>query len=340
MRLTTRTGEEKLAYSKEEREQALKVSLSALAKELGYTPLRSGNHIVLKEMDSLVIYNDVSWNRWSGKGNINSGSQIDFMLEFGPVSTVPEAINYLLQFKGEPVEEISYFNAKQDSHARHEMVLPEKNVNQKRLFAYLIQTRGLSQEIVYSFVSKKMFYEEAAHHNIVFCGYDPEGVVRYAGMRGTADIYGKKFKCDVAGNDKHYGVNLVNKESNELKVFESVIDLMSYIDMTGDNQSNKLVLSMVEDTPLEQFLKDYDHIHKITFCLDNDRAGQIAIFGNPKAKSEKRNKGLFRVYAEKGYEIDTEFPEQGKDWNECLLIKNGKLKKEENEMNFVERKGR
>ena len=67
----------------------------------------------------------------------------------------------------------------------------------------------------------------SVHHNIVYCGYDPEGKIRYAGMRGTADLYGKKFKMDVPGNDKNYGVNIVRKESVDLKVFESVIDCMS-----------------------------------------------------------------------------------------------------------------
>lgn len=323
MILQTKNGNEVLAYTKEEREQALTVSLTSLAKSLGYTPVRQGRHYSLKEMDSIVIYNDASWNRWSGKGRINSGSQIDFLLEFGPVSSVPEAINYLLSFKGETVQEVNcQSNPAYDAHnecGSRELVLPPRNKDQKRLFAYLIQTRGLSQEVVYDFVKRNLIYEDAVHHNIVYCGRDPDGVVKYAGMRGTADIYGKKFKCDVPGNDKNYGVNIVNKQSSELKVFESVIDCMSYIDMYHDNTSNKLILGMVEDNPLEQFLRDYDHIKSISFCLDNDEAGQRAIYGDEQARSEKRSKGMYRIYQEKGYEISVEIPPSGKDFNEALL---------------------
>jgi hypothetical protein len=172
------------------------------------------------------------------------------------------------------------------------MILPPKNDNYRRLFAYLIKTRGLSQEVVSDFVHRNLIYEDAIHHNIVYCGMDPAGKIRYAGLRGTADLYGKPFKMDVAGNDKNYGVNIVNKDSYELKVFESVIDCMSYIDMKHDNVSNKLILGMVEDNPLEQFLQDYHHIKRIVFCLDNDQAGQQAIYGNQDAQKEERREGL------------------------------------------------
>lgn len=325
MKFIAKDGSEVLAYSKEERDAALTVSLTSLARSLGYTPIRTGAHYSLKEMDSIVIYNDATWYRWSGKGRINSGSQIDFLMEFGNVCSVPEAINYLLSFKGERIQEIQQQpELDRNERSSKEMIMPPRNQDQKRLFAYLIKTRGLSQEVVYDFVKRNLIYEDAVHHNIVYCGMDPEGTIRYAGMRGTADIYGKKFKCDVPGNDKNYGVNIVNKDNSELKVFESVIDCMSYIDIFHDLASNKLVLGMVEDNPIEQFLRDYNHIKKITFCLDNDAAGHKAIFGDENAVSERRKQGMYRRYQDRGYEVSVEIPSSGKDFNEALLkMKNG-----------------
>ena len=67
-----------IGYSTQERQEALCVSLCAVASSLGFTPVRTGTHYSLKEMDSLVIYNDRTWNRCSGKGNITGGTQIDF----------------------------------------------------------------------------------------------------------------------------------------------------------------------------------------------------------------------------------------------------------------------
>ena len=320
MRYIKKDGSSVPAYTNEERERVLNISLTSLASHLGYTPVRAGAHYILKEMDSLVIYNDRSWNRWSGKGYITSGSQIDFMLEFGNAESVPDAVNKLLDFMGDGVMEVSRTEEPDPEKVKeHDMVLPPKNDNYRRVFAYLIKTRGLSPEVVSDFVHRKLIYEDAVHHNIVFCGMDPEGNIRYGGLRGTADIYGKKFKMDLPGNDKNYGVNIVNTGNRELKVFESVIDCMSYIDMYDDKESNKLVLGMVEDNPLEQFLKDYDHVSRIVFCLDNDEAGRKAVYGDPDAVKPERKDGLIKIYRKLGYDVDIDIPPFGKDFNESLI---------------------
>ena len=312
-----------IGYTSEERQDALCVSLCAIASNLGFTPIRSGKHYSLKEMDSLIIYNDKTWNRWSGKGNITGGTQIDFLMAFGGLDTPQRAIKWLLDFRGTSPN-ISYAkNVFSDVDRVKErgcdMTLPPKNVNYKRLYAYLIQTRGLSPEVVSDFVHRKLIYEDAVHHNIVYCGYDPQGKIRYAGLRGTADLYGKKFKMDVLGNDKNYGVNIVNKNSHSLLVFESVIDCMSYIDMYKDNESNKLVLGMVEDNPLVQFLKDYDHIDTIHFCLDNDEAAHKALYGQKNAEGNMTSIGLVKKYESLGFITDVIVPPSGKDFNEALL---------------------
>ena len=134
-----------VGYSQDERDEALTVSLCAVASSLGYNPVRSGGHYSLKEMDSVIIYNDKTWNRWSGKGNITGGTQIDFLMAFGGIDTPQQAIKWLLDFKGSPAElnYVSHNPIIPDENLEHrDMVLPPKNDNFKRLFAYLIQTRG------------------------------------------------------------------------------------------------------------------------------------------------------------------------------------------------------
>ena len=102
---------------------------------------------------------------------------------------------------------------------------------------------------------------------MVFKGNDKNGVTRFAGMRGVFDKQGKPFKCDVTGNDKNYGFNVVNENSTELVVFEAAIDLMSYVDIFTDYESNKLALGMLADAPLETFLREHPQITSIRFCL-------------------------------------------------------------------------
>lgn len=338
-----------VGYSAEERQGALDISLCSVASSLGYTPVRAGAHYSLKEMDSLIIYNDRTWNRWSGKGNINGGTQIDFLMEFGGVDSAPEAIKWLLDYKGSPVHENivrkHQFESNQPfSEEKKEMVLPPKNENFRRLYAYLIQTRGLSQEVVSDFVHRKLIYEDAIHHNIVFCGYDPQGAIRYAGMRGTADLYGKKFKMDVKGNDKNYGVNIVNKDSVDLCVFESVIDCMSFIDLFHNEPNvntniNMLVLGMVEDNPLAQFIKDYDHIKNIHFCLDNDEAACKALYGKNGNLANPMADGLVKKYETLGFNVNVIEPPSGKDFNEALLNEKNALKNKES-INPTRKRGR
>ena len=66
-------------------------------------------------------------------------------------------------------------------------------------------------------------------------------------MRGVFDKQGKPFKCDVEGNDKNYGFNVVNVNSTELVVFEAAIDLMSYVDIFADHESKDVYKRQTTD---------------------------------------------------------------------------------------------
>lgn len=326
-------------FTEEQIAQAKETSLTELAAHYGFRPERVGNHLyTLAEHDSVRIYNDRTWCRWSRAGNRGEGggSQIDFLIQFCGADSFSEAVRMLLEFQGISTEDRNWKEKLADAGPRHqaavaeakggkkEFVLPEPvDGHFRRAYAYLIKTRGLSQKVVDYFVRDlKILYEDKERHNLVFLGKDKEGVVRYATKRGTADAYGRKYRGDVAGNDKNYGVNIVNPKSTELKVFEANIDLMSYLDVTGDYGSNKLVLGMTADNPLAQFLKDYPHIKRIGFCLDNDEAGMLAMFG------KEGKAGLLEKYAGQGYETYADIvpPDTGcKDWNE-YLVKNAGAK--------------
>lgn len=323
-------------FSKEQIIQAKETSLTELAEYYGYHPRPVGSRLyTLQEHDSLRIHNDRTWYRWSKAGahGESGGSQIDFLIQFCGIDSVGEAIRTLLEFQGismdkelgRNIQERPLHQAGQiKEKGRAAFILPEPEQGRyRRAYAYLIRTRGLSRSIVDYFVRDlKILYEDKVHHNLVFLGRDKEGKVRYAAKRGTVDVFGKKYRGDVAGNDKNYGVNIVNEKSGELKVFEASIDLMSYMDVTGDYESNKLVLGMTADNPLVQFLKDNPHIRKIGFCLDNDEAGMLAVFGGAGGQGAVGRQGLLEKYAAQGYETYADMvpKETGcKDWNEYLL---------------------
>ena len=316
---------EKINFTQEEIDFAKGLSLSGIASYLGFNVIKKGHVFCLQEMDSLVIFNDLTWKRFSNKGNITGGTTIDFVMEYGNLqrnsfeSEFVAALRFLLDYgsyKSFSHDEIKSINKKHSEEIKirdsenKEMILPEKNpTGYKRAYAYLIQKRKLSANVVNYFVRNKLMYEEKEHHNIVFLGYDSERKIRFATKRGTMDINGQKYRGDVEGNDKRYGINIVNKNSDVVNVFEASIDMMSYCDLYNDlDKTNKIALSMVADLPLETFLKENPNIKNINLYLDNDEAGR------------KNALIIQKKYQELGYHVKDNVVPYGKDMNEYLQI--------------------
>lgn len=302
-------------FTEEELAIAKSVDLTAVAAYLGYTVKKVGRYHTLKEMDSIRIYGRSHWYRWSrqfDKGN-NGGSQIDFLRVFCGMD-VKEAVFWLLDFSGykripesrEKTVLKHQVEPKKTEPKKFELPLPSPD--NSYLYEYLMKDRAISKEVIDYFVNQGLIYESRHYHNIVFCGNDKEGVTRFASMRGVFDKQGKPFKCDVAGNDKNFGFNVVHKDSTELVVFEAAIDLMSYMDIFSDYQSNMLALGMLSDAPLETFLKENPQISSIKFCLDGDEPGRSAA------------SQLTEKYYGLGYDVEDAPPPKGvKDYNEWLV---------------------
>jgi hypothetical protein len=299
-------------FTEEDLANAKQVDLTAVASSLGYTVKRIGKYHTLKEMDSIRIYNKTHWFRWSRqyeKGS-NGGSQIDFLRVFRGME-VKEAVFWLLDFAGYQRENYKTSPVILESGKKKEkkaFLLPKPAADNSYLYSYLNEERGISKTVIDFFVKKGLIYEEKRYHNIVFKGNDAKGVTKFASMRGVFDKEGELFKCDVAGNDKEYGFNISNEESKALVVFEAAIDLMSYVDIHGDFDSNKLALGMVHDAPLETFLREHPGVESIRFCLDNDKPGR------------KAAEHLMEKYYGLGYEVEDCPPPAGyKDYNDWLV---------------------
>lgn len=299
-------------FTKSELEMAKSVDLKAVASAMGYTIKRVGSLYTIKEMDSIRIYPDNHWYRWSGKSStgIIGGSQIDFMMEFGGMD-IGEAVVYLLDFLGQGRDMSLRTEIKATSleKERKPFLLPPSSSNNLRITRYLTEERGLSEETVRWFIDRKLIYESEPYHNIVFIGYDKDGRARFASMRGIYDRYGKSFKCDVAGNDKRFAFH-VESDSDTVLAFEAAIDLMSYFEMQGRPHVHMIALGMTADNPLGQYLDDHPGIKSIGFCLDNDEPGRTAAYK------------LAEKYIRLGYRTDISFPADGsKDYNEMIVKK-------------------
>ena len=303
-------------YTEEEIAIAKSVDLVKVAEKLHYTPEKKGRYYTIKEMDSIRIYDKSHWFRWSRqyeKGE-NGGSQIDFLRVFAGMD-IKTAVFWLLDFAGysriseaDREVKLKYQVKPKKEEEKKEFILPAPSLDNSYLYDYLKNDRGIRKEIIDFFVVKGLIYESRHYHNVVFLGNDVDGQTRFASMRGVFDKQGKPFKCDVAGNDKNYGFNVVNEDSEELVVFEAAIDLMSYMDIHDDYETNKLALGMLSDAPLKTFLEEHPKVGLIRFCLDNDAPGRDAT-----AQLTEKYYGL-------GYDVEDCPPPKGyKDYNEWLV---------------------
>ncbi|MBE5968782.1 MAG: DUF3991 domain-containing protein [Lachnospiraceae bacterium] len=304
-----RVTDEEIAFAKS-------ISLTGLARSYGLTPVRVGHYYSLKEFDSIRIYEDKTYSRFSDH---TGGSQIDFVMKIlEPGLSFTEAVKKICDLNfHEPLQQTTL---EKSEHIKQTInfVPPQPADDYKRLYGYLIKKRHLSKRVVDKFVYSGKIYETAEYHNIAFCSKASDGSVKHIALKGTSSYNGKSFRGDAEGSDKSYGFSDVNKSSKKLIVFEAAIDLMSYIDISNDYTSNKLAMNGCADNPLETFLRDYDGIEEIVFALDMDKPGITAA----NELSEK--------YSALGYKASIlEVPGGAKDWNEYLtLIDNNKqLKK-------------
>lgn len=302
-------------FTDEEIMIAKAVDLVDLAGDVMIPLCKKGSYYQVEGMSSAMIFNRTSWCRFSrGEG----GSTIDFLMYFKDME-FKEAVEYLLNYAGyiktdipekkrdtKQLLERLKSNPKKEKQAKKPFILPKRSDNCRRVYAYLIKNRRLSKRIIQHWMKEELMYESLPHHNIVFLGKDPQGKVRFASQRGTADCGGKTFKLDVAGNDKTFGVNIVKAESSEINVYEAAIDAMSDMDFRSDYKTNILVLGMVSDGPLEKLLDAHKHIHTVSISLDNDMPGRAAA------------KKMARKYVLKDYEVYLRLPPFGKDYNAFL----------------------
>lgn len=284
-------------YTQEQKDKARTTNLVDLLQRQGEHLKRSGAEYQWRDGSNKVT---IRGNLWYHQYEEVGGDAIDFVRKFYN-KDYPEAMEYLLNGYGGTLSV-----APPVKREPKEFEMPLRNDNMRRVYAYLLQQRGLSREVVNVFAHKQMIYESLPHHNAVFVGYDTEGVPRHAHKRGTGSQ--STYKGNAEGCTPEYSFHW-NGTSNKIFLFEAPIDMLSYISMNPYQwQTNTYAASCsVADRVLFQCLKDNPNIKEVYICLDNDTAGQTAA----KRISDK----LFV----QGYKTEILTPTH-KDWNEDLII--------------------
>jgi len=205
-----------IPFTEAEKEQAVSVDLEVFLERRGERLLRSGREKRLAADHSVTIRG----SEWYDHAEERGGNAVSFVQRYYNLS-FPEAMQMLLG-----CEVIGSPPAKPKPKP---FTLPKKHSDMRRVFAYLAQTRGISNAVVAAFAHERLLYEDAEHHNAVFLGLDESGTARHAHIRST-NSGGPPFRLNIEGGDARYSFHRIGSNGS-LFVFEAPIDLLSHISL-------------------------------------------------------------------------------------------------------------
>ncbi len=296
-------------FSEEQIACAKAVPLIEYIEKRGYEFKREGKYARLVEHDSLVISIDGNWWKWNSEGI--GGDTIDFLVSYEKKSFRDAVAELIGDFPIERIERVRHrapLPASVKTEAAAERVLPPRNDNHNRVYAYLTKTRKIAPSIVRDLIDKNELYESAGTHNAVFVRYI-DGVPRYCFQRGTCSFL-KPFRGELWPERKEYAWLRIGAEQRTIYVFEAVIDALSFatIAMRLRMDWRKLTLITLGGNSLlalHRYLADHPNTERIVVCTDNDEGGRSAC-------------DAIRVMYEGDYAVSRLTPNE-KDWNDMLV---------------------
>lgn len=301
------------------REKAKRVDLKTFLERQGYTfIMESKNHYRCIQDNTLTItykYKDpiYFWFNRDQEGDI-----ITWVRENITNNDYKEAIKYLV----DECDDIEHYIPQYKEKIENVDIDIKYSDNTKRVYAYLVKTRGIDPKIVNELIGNGSISEDDKH-NVVFYHKDSDGKVRGADITGT-NTY-KRFKGTVRNSNENYGFTIkVGNEPKSILIFEAAIDLLSYFQLYKDNLENSVLLSVggcEKIKMIKNYLNTYKGIDTIIVSSDNDVAGSHCV------SNIKTMYSTYQVIDNREELIKFDV----KDFNELLLkkkqIANGKNKK-------------
>ena len=277
------------------------------------------NDYVTQTHGSLHISNGL-WCWWA-KG-IGGKTALKYLIEVEEWDFL-EAANYLKDL----IDKQPPISVKQTTRATHYFYLPRQYENNDRVIDYLVNVRKIDREIINECIKKHLIYEAKKDHSAVFVGYDENHKAMFASKRSI----NSNLKMNIYGSDKRYSFSIKNKQHSTLHIFESPIDLLSYMTLEKMKKKNymdanylsingaALIGKNINDThipvALEYFLNNNSQISQLALHLDNDQAGH---------ETAKK----IKFHLSDSYDIIDCSPKYCKDINEILQRKIKKVNKE------------
>lgn len=302
----------KAYFTQDQYDAARRCSALEYAQRRGYDLVPSGHRFTLREHDSMVFLPNGKWF-WNSRGL--RGGALEFAQKYEGLPLAEAVLAVIGEGNGGKREEKGA--ATQEGETKKAVFrLPAKEKDDAPLFIYLTQTRRLDWEIVRTLIEQERIYltkqcsGTVIYRNAVFVGYKG-GEARAASLRGIA--YGSSYKGEAAGSDKSALFAMPEPGASCLAVFEGAIDAISHASLQKRqrldwHQTERIAQGGAAGADaVEEYLKERPRLRTVRICFDNDAAGRAL---------EARLRAALQG---KGYEIISEPPPAGKDWNEYLI---------------------
>ncbi len=185
--------------------------------------------------------------------------------------------------------EIKQFTPKAaaEPQEKKEFIMPEKSdTGYKNIYAYFINTRSISPEIVREFTNKGLIYptvskgvskttgNEYQKINAVFLHKNEKGEPCGADIQGIDQNPDYRFKGCTARDESDRGFVYDKGDTEKIDtvyLFEAPIDLMSFVELHPEIENAKFAaLSGLKPSTAEPYINSG---LKVISCVDNDAAG-------------------------------------------------------------------
>lgn len=306
-------------YSEDEIKSARNISLADYFMRNGYVTKKHGNELYIENIPGLCV--NVQTNSWyhhynsvGGNNPIDCLTKVlnkDFMTAVGELTGKSPIGNYnsfsTFQENG---------NTKKEKEIK-KLKMPEKGENYRKVYAYLIKSRGISKELIDELIHQRLLYQDIKG-NAVFVHKNENGEVTGAEVQGTnTNVRYKGIAEGTADSVFKFFIGVPKKAY----IFESTIDLCSFYVLSDKTKlENSMLVSMAGCKPIP--IKELEaNGLKIISCVDNDERGKSF-------NQSGSFKSLNDILEKNGV----------KDWNELLqkIENGGNFLNNESQQNSVE----
>ena len=239
--------------------------------------VRNGNTGYMGKTHDSFKFSEKGWY-WHSQ-RFGGFSALDYLIKVEKIEFT-EAVKLLCNGKFAPSE---IETAKRYTENR-KLILPALNDNCRTATKYL-RSRGISKSVIDYCISKGTILETEKYHNVIFTGYDYLDEMKYAQYRSCNKA---RIMGECSGSDKKWSFRLDKTGAEEVHIFESAIDLLSYatlLEMSNKDfrEYNMLSLGGISASNSDKipasilsYIQTNNNTRTIYLHLDNDEPGRNA----------------------------------------------------------------